>query len=218
MNQQVSSYITGFLLSVVLTFIPYLLVVNQVVTGTALLVTILTFAMVQLLVQLIFFLHIGRGAGPKWNLYFFIGTFAALLVVVVGSVVIISNLHSNMTTLDQTKRIIDSEGIYQVGGELTGACRVVNANHIITVQDGKLNPSVTVALKCDTLTIINKDTATINLMFGNGKKRLPYAGLSDLTIQKDHTKTITLSQAKNFQLYDNQRPSTTGVITVVDNK
>ena len=217
-EKAMSSYVVGFILSLVFTFIPYILVVRHYVTGQALLITILTFAMVQLLVQVFFFLHLGRETGPKWNLYFFIGTFVAMLIVVVGSVIIISNLHSNMTTLDQTKRIIDSEGIYQVSGERTGACRTLHTNHVVVIQDGKVNPSLTVALKCDTLTFIDKDTVDVQLNFGTRSKRAPFAGLTGIALRKEHTKTITLSQTGTFSFYDNGRPSVTGSFAVVGDK
>ena len=217
-QKALSSYITGFVLSLIFTFTPYLLVTRHYVTGQALLITILVFAMVQLLVQVIYFLHLGREHGTRWNLYFFVGTFAAMLVVVVGSVVIISNLHSNSATVDQSKRIIDSENIYQVGGELTGACRKLRANHIVTIKDAKVNPALTVADKCDTVTFINKDSNSIQLDFGTRLKRLPYAGLRDIALPKEHTKTITLSQTGTFQFSDNQRPAVTGALAVVTGK
>ena len=217
-EKAMSSYVTGFILSLLFTFTPYLLVTHHYVTGRALLLTILTFAMAQLLVQLFYFLHLGRGSDSKSNIYFFLGTFFTMLIVVVGSVVIIGNLHANMATLDQTKRIIDSEGIYQVSGELTGACRVVHANHIVIIQAAKVNPALTIADKCDSLTFINKDTTNIQLDFGSRLKRLPYAGLTDISVQKEHTKTITLSQSGTFQFFDSQRPTVTGAFAVVSNK
>lgn len=217
-GKALTSYVTGFVLSLLFTFTPYLLVTHHYVTGQALLLTILVFAMVQLIVQVIYFLHLGREKGPRWNLYFFLGTFGAMLVVVVGSVVIINNLHSNMATLDQTRKIVDSEGIYQVSGELTGACRVLHANHIVTIKDGKFDPALTVANKCDTLTFIDKDSVNVAVNFGSPQKRLTYAGLATVELQKEHTKTITLSQTGSFQFYDKNRSSVEGALAVVSNK
>ncbi len=216
MNKETSSYITGFIISVILTFVPYTLVVHHTITGRALLITILAIAMTQLMVQVLYFLHLGRGADAKFNVYFFAGTFLTMLIVVAGSVIIISNLHSNMATIDQTKQIIDSEGIYQVGGELTGACHVLHANHVVTIENAAVSPAVTVANKCDTVTFIDKDTARVQIDFGTRRKRAPYAGLTDITIAKEHTKTITLSQTGTFQFSDNLRPTVLGALAVVD--
>ncbi|MBC7708373.1 cytochrome o ubiquinol oxidase subunit IV [Polaromonas sp.] len=219
-NEQktVSSYVVGFILSLIFTFTPYLLVVNHYISGRALLITILTFAMAQLLVQVIFFLHLGRGANARWNVYFFVGTFIAMLIVVVGSVVIISNLHNNATTLDQTRKIIDSEGIYQVSGELTGACQGRHTNHQIVIKAGKSSPILTIAAKCDTLTFVNKDAVDGQIMFGTRTKQTTYAGLDKLAVRKDHTKTISLSETGTFKFYDSLRPVVSGSFAVVDDK
>ena len=217
-QKAVSSYVTGFILSLIFTATSYILVTNQLLMGRTLLITILLLAMVQLLVQVIYFLHLGREAGPRWNLYFFVGTFLTMLIVVIGSVVIIDNLHYNAASPDQNKRLIDSEGIYQVGGELTGACQVVKTNHIVIIQDAKVNPSLTVAEKCDTVTFINKDSENIKLDFGTRLKRIPYAGLTNISLRKERTKTITLSQTGTFEFSDDQRPAVTGALAVVNAK
>src|SRR5687768_12731131 len=80
------SYVIGFVLSLIFTFIPYYLVVNKTVSGGVLLATILGFAVLQMIIQITFFLHLGRGPKPKWNLYFFISTVGIILVVVGGSI------------------------------------------------------------------------------------------------------------------------------------
>jgi len=93
----VMSYVVGFVLSVICTLIPYYLVVNNILSGTTLQVCILAFAFVQMFIQITFFLHIGRGPKPRWNLVFFAGTFGIILMVVFGSIIIINNLHYNMS-------------------------------------------------------------------------------------------------------------------------
>ena len=51
------SYISGFLYSVILTLTAYYLVVNDVFSGWTLVFSILALAVVQLAVQLFYFLH-----------------------------------------------------------------------------------------------------------------------------------------------------------------
>ena len=138
------SYVTGFILSLVFTFIPYYLVDKQTISGTKLLVTILGFAVLQMLVQVTFFLHLGRGPKPRWNLFFFIATVGIILVVVGGSILIIKNLHYNMSPVDQTKRLADDEGIYQVGGQQTGACQQIG----IPPGSNQKWPSLTLSYGC----------------------------------------------------------------------
>ena len=117
-HKTINSYIVGFVLSLIFTAIPYYMVVNQTVTGTSLLLTILGFAVLQMLVQIFFFLHLGRGPKPLYNVVFFASTVGIILVVVGGSIVIINNLHYNKSPSDQTKSLVEGEGIYQIDGDL----------------------------------------------------------------------------------------------------
>lgn len=88
-------YCVGFGLAVVLTLIAYLLVVNHWLSGVALLGTIIGLAVVQLLVQLVFFLHLGK-KGSRWNLTAFFFMLIILFIVVGGSLWIMYNLNYNM--------------------------------------------------------------------------------------------------------------------------
>ncbi|HSX44087.1 MAG TPA: cytochrome o ubiquinol oxidase subunit IV [Candidatus Saccharimonadales bacterium] len=208
------SYVIGFILSLIFTLIPYYLVVNQSLTGNALLVTILGFAVAQMIIQITFFLHIGRGPKPNWNLFFFAGTVGIVLVVVGGSIVIINNLHYNMQPSDQTKKIINDEGIYQVGGELTGACQGQYTNHQVIIKNGQVSPVHTYANKCDTLTFINQDSEIRDIAFGSHPQHLLYAGESELTVRKGVGKTITLSDSGTYLFHDHLHEETAGEFTV----
>lgn len=215
-DKTLRSYVAGFALSLLYTFIPYYMVVNQTITGQALLITILIFAVVQTIIQVIFFLHLGRGPKPNWNLYFFVATVGIILVVVGGSLIIINNLHGKMTPYEQTKALIDREGIYQVGGEKTGACHGQYDNHQVIIENGKVTPSTTVATKCDTLTFINKDDVTREMTFGTHPEHKSYAGKNELKLSKGKPKTITLSESGNFRFHDHLRPETSGNLLVVN--
>ena len=91
-------YIFGFILAVLLTLIAYVIVVNQLLTGAALIGAIMGLAAVQLLVQLIFFLHFGskQGADAKWHQAAFYFMLLVLVVIVGGSLWIMANLNYNM--------------------------------------------------------------------------------------------------------------------------
>ena len=54
------TYITGFVLSVALTIATYLVVTHHNQAGVSLAVLLLSLATLQLAVQLVFFLHLGR--------------------------------------------------------------------------------------------------------------------------------------------------------------
>lgn len=111
------SYVVGFISPIVLTVTAYVLVVNRVFTGWGLAYAIIGLALMQLLVQLLFFLHIGQEQEPRWNLLIF--DFMALVVVIIvfGSLWIMYNLdynHGETLSPEETSRqILEDEGIYR---------------------------------------------------------------------------------------------------------
>jgi cytochrome o ubiquinol oxidase operon protein cyoD len=212
----IASYILGFILSLIFTLIPYYLVVNHRIGGNALLATILAFAVAQLIIQVTFFLHLGRGPKPNWNLFFFVSTVGIIVVVVGGSILIISNLHYNMQPSEQTKKLINDEGIYQLNGELTGACQEIQTNYQIVIEDGNVSPVRTDAKKCDTLTFINKGSSTVKISFGTYPEHQSYAGENDLSVRRGQTETITLSESGSYNFYNELQPETTGAFNVAE--
>jgi cytochrome o ubiquinol oxidase operon protein cyoD len=54
------SYVVGFVLSVITTLIAYLFVVNHVWPMQMMVYLVMALAVIQLVVQIVFFLHIGR--------------------------------------------------------------------------------------------------------------------------------------------------------------
>lgn len=208
------SYVTGFVLSLVLTLIPYYLVVNQSVSGSSLLATILGFAMLQLVVQVTFFLHLGRGPKPNWNLFFLVATVVTIMVVVGGSIMIMNNLYRNMKPSEQTKKLTNDEGIYQIGGERTGACQGQHVNHKITIKNSQVTPFHTNARKCDTLTFINEDQEAREITFGMHPQHGVYAGETELALRNGRNKSITLSEPGTYQFHDHLQAETAGGFTV----
>jgi cytochrome o ubiquinol oxidase operon protein cyoD len=89
------SYIVGFVLSVAATVLAYFFVVNHVWPKEMLIYVVLGIAVVQLIIQAVFFLHIGRGSQLK--LVTFVFAILIVLMVVVGSIWIMNNLDYTMT-------------------------------------------------------------------------------------------------------------------------
>jgi cytochrome o ubiquinol oxidase operon protein cyoD len=197
-----SSYVIGFILSLVFTIIPYYIVVNKSITGNSLTAAILGFAVLQMIIQITFFLHLGRGPKPKWNLFFFMSTVGIILFIVTASILIMNHLHYNMAPSDQTKKLVNNEGIYQLGGVQTGACQQVMANHKITIKNGIVSPYLTNANKCDSLTFINEDEEELEISFGNYPDRKPYAGEIELNVRSGVNETITLSELGSYMFHD----------------
>lgn len=90
------NYIIGFILSVVLTLIPFFVVMHSNLLKDTLFAVIVITAVLQLIVQLVCFLHLGSNPEERWNLISFIFT-AIVIVLLVGlSIWIMWSLNANM--------------------------------------------------------------------------------------------------------------------------
>jgi len=90
-------YMIGFLLSVVLTAIPFWLVMNDVFENrnvTAL--VILGFAVVQIFVHMIYFLHMNFHSEGGWNMLALIFTLVLVFITLAGSLWVMYHLNHNM--------------------------------------------------------------------------------------------------------------------------
>ena len=90
-------YATGFILSVILTAIPFWLVMGQVlpspkVTG----LVILAFAAVQMVVHMVYFLHMNSKVEGGWSLLALIFTAALVLIMLSGSIWVMYHMNANM--------------------------------------------------------------------------------------------------------------------------
>ncbi|MFC6339548.1 cytochrome o ubiquinol oxidase subunit IV [Pseudomonas sp. CCM 7891] len=92
----VKSYAIGFILSVILTVIPFGLVMYPTLPKSITLMIVLAFAVIQVLVHLVYFLHLDRSEAQRENVVAFI--FAALVIVLlVGlSLWIMFSIHTYM--------------------------------------------------------------------------------------------------------------------------
>ena len=90
-------YVTGFVLSLVLTAIPFWLVMGHVFArpGTTALV-ILAFAAVQIVVHMVYFLHMNARAEGGWSLLALIFTAVLVVITLSGSVWVMYHLNENM--------------------------------------------------------------------------------------------------------------------------
>lgn len=80
------SYVIGFILSIVLTIIPLVLVMNQMLEKTALVLTIMVMAILQFVVQLFFFMHIREGEKPRYNVQTLVLGLVIVFTIIAGSI------------------------------------------------------------------------------------------------------------------------------------
>jgi cytochrome o ubiquinol oxidase operon protein cyoD len=90
-------YMTGFVLAVILTAIPFWLVMGNVLgkTSTTSLV-ILGFAAVQIVVHMIYFLHMDAKSESGWNMLALIFTIVLVVITLAGSLWVMYHMNANM--------------------------------------------------------------------------------------------------------------------------
>ena len=92
----VKSYAIGFILSVILTLIPFGLVMYPSLPKSITLWIVLAFAVIQVLVHLVYFLHLDRSQAQRNNVIAFVFT-AIVIVLLVGlSLWIMFSIHTYM--------------------------------------------------------------------------------------------------------------------------
>lgn len=90
------AYLIGFILSLTLTLISFYLVYVKALPPASLIYTLSALAIVQAIVQLIFFLHVGKEDSPRWETLIFLFMVLILLIIVFGSIWIMNDLNSRM--------------------------------------------------------------------------------------------------------------------------
>ncbi len=90
------AYAFGFVLSLLLTGTSFYLVLHQVLSRDHLIYTLIGLSITQALVQIVFFLHLGKEAKPRWETLFFVFTVLVLLIVLIGSLWIMNDLDHRM--------------------------------------------------------------------------------------------------------------------------
>jgi len=102
-------YTIGFVLSLALTLVAFMLVFQHLdghhggPSHTTITFALIGFAITQLVVQMVFFLHLGQERHHHWNLIVFLFMLITLGIVVLGSLWIMDNLNYNMMTPEETK-------------------------------------------------------------------------------------------------------------------
>jgi cytochrome o ubiquinol oxidase operon protein cyoD len=101
-----SGYLTGFILSVILTAVPFYLVMTGVLgdkKSTALVIT--AFAAVQIVVHMIFFLHMNTSSEGGWTMMALIFTIIMVMIAMTGSLWVMHHLNVNMMPTHEMGRM-----------------------------------------------------------------------------------------------------------------
>ncbi|MBP6901553.1 MAG: cytochrome o ubiquinol oxidase subunit IV [Burkholderiaceae bacterium] len=90
-------YLIGFVLSVALTAIPFWLVMAKVLPTPGLTaLVILGFAAVQVVVHMVYFLHMNAKVEQGWSLLSLVFTIVLVVIMLAGSIWVMHHLNTNM--------------------------------------------------------------------------------------------------------------------------
>jgi cytochrome o ubiquinol oxidase operon protein cyoD len=92
----IGSYLTGFVFAVILTAIPFALVIGKVLPPAETLGVVFGAALIQGFVHLYYFLHIDASAEARSNLLAIFYTVIILTIIIGGSVWIMFNLQARV--------------------------------------------------------------------------------------------------------------------------
>ena len=91
-----SAYFVGFCLCILLTLLSFYIAAYHKVPANDMMLTLMVLAVIQLVVQVIFFLRLNATEEGRWSLMPFLFTVLIVLVLVFGSLWIMINLNYNM--------------------------------------------------------------------------------------------------------------------------
>ena len=90
-------YVKGFILAVILTAIPFYLVMNNVIQDRSTAVAVLgLFAIVQVLVHMVYFLHMNGKIQGGWTMLSTIFTVIFLAIAISGTLWVMHNMNTHM--------------------------------------------------------------------------------------------------------------------------
>ncbi len=90
-------YVIGFVLSVLLTAVPFWLVMGDVLDSKlAIAAIIIVFGVVQMLVHVVYFLHLNTRSEGGWNMLAIIFTLVLVVITIAGSLWVMHNMNEKM--------------------------------------------------------------------------------------------------------------------------
>ena len=90
-------YVTGFVLAVILTAIPFWLVMSKKIESSATMgIVLLAIGAVQIVVHMVYFLHMNAKSEGGWNMLAMIFTIILVVITLAGSLWVMYHLNHNM--------------------------------------------------------------------------------------------------------------------------
>ncbi|NIJ66607.1 cytochrome o ubiquinol oxidase operon protein cyoD [Sphingomonas leidyi] len=98
-------YVIGFVLSVILTAIPFWLVMARPLSDGATAAAIMVLAMVQIVVHMVYFLHLSPKAEGGWSVTALLFTIIVVAIMLSGSLWVMYHLNANMMPLHDPSQL-----------------------------------------------------------------------------------------------------------------
>ena len=95
-HSSLKDYVIGFVLAVILTAIPFALVMTGVLPTQATALIVMGFAVVQIVVHMIYFLHMNSKSEGGWIMLALIFTIIVVVIALSGSLWVMYHLNTNM--------------------------------------------------------------------------------------------------------------------------
>lgn len=130
----------------------------------------------------------------------------AIGITILAVIVSVAALFGVVTA---TTALLDSQY-----ASLHQGCSPRHVTHEVTIQNGIVEPSNTVASKCDTLTIKNFDDVDRMMAFGVHDHHSTYDGVEERELLRNQSFTVTLIQPGSFQFHDHMHDEVAGTFQV----
>ncbi|WP_407965594.1 cytochrome o ubiquinol oxidase subunit IV [Bartonella sp. C271] len=109
-DPSISSYLVGFILSVLFTLGSFLPVMYGLLDSWAIstkVIYLIGMALIQIIIQIVFFLHLNSGPDAKWNLAALLFAAMCVFIIIGGTWWAISHLNYNM--MGSSGRIVEPD-------------------------------------------------------------------------------------------------------------
>lgn len=95
-DKEIKSYFFGFLFSIILTVIPFLLVIKKFFSFDISYLSIILCSIIQIVVHFVYFLHLDFSKEQRWSIMTLLFVMIIIFIVVFGSIWIMRNLNHHM--------------------------------------------------------------------------------------------------------------------------
>jgi len=93
-------------------------------------------------------------------------------------------------------------------------CSPRRTTHLFVIENDIVQPSHTIAARCDTLTIKNMDDVDRMMAFGVHDHHMTYDGIETRDLLRNQSFSVTLTQTGSFTFHDHMNDEVSGTFEV----